>query len=119
MPQAIPLEKFAQVTLDASGNGTVSLGPAKFNESWQIDTVSTSVSTNVGAGGIIQEPQFAAYRDNVSQSALIGGTYSGSFDYDNAFNYTVYSGRLIAFQWTGGVPGATASVHLYGTDNFA
>lgn len=115
--QTIPLDQYGTVTLDGSGNGTITLGPAKSNERWEVNGVAVSVSANM-VGLVVFEPQLKAYRDVVSVTTLIGGTYSGSFDSDSAFNYVVYPGRKIAFQWTGGVPGATAAVRLSGNDVF-
>ena|ERR1700761_4645047 len=110
--QTIPLDQYGSVTLDANGQGTVTLGPAKPNERWEIQSVAVSVSSNTN------EPMAKCYRDIVSQTALIGGTYSGSFDYDSAFNYTVFPGRKLVVQWTGGDIGATASVRISGNDVF-
>lgn len=110
--QKIPLDQYATVTLNGSGTGTVVLGPAKSNERWEVSTVSFSVSSNNS------EPTAKCYRDNVSNTTFIGGTYSGSFDSDPAFNFTVYPGRKLAIQWTNGDPGAIATVRLYGDDVF-
>lgn len=115
--QTLPLDQYGTVTLDAGGNGTIVLGPAKSNERWDISTVAVSVS-NTNFFGTVLEPIMKAYRDSVSPTSIIGGTYSGSFDSDTAFNFVVYPGRKIAFQWTGGVPGAIATVRLYGSDVF-
>lgn len=110
--QTIPLDQYGMVTLDGAGSGTVVLGPAKSNERWSIASMAIQVSTNA------LEPQFKAYRDSVSPTTFIGGSDSGSNDYDSSFNFVVYSGRKIACQWTGGDPGAIATVRLYGDDIF-
>lgn len=112
MPSEIPLDQIATVVLDGSGYGVVTLGPAKFNESWLIEGLSVNVSTNTN------EPKASIYRDQVSQTTLINGTYSGSFDTDPAFNYELQSGRKVAVEWEGGDAGAVATVRLWGKDRF-
>ena len=64
------------------------------------------------------EPKASVYRDQVSQTTLINGSYSGSFDTDPAFNFELQGGRKIAIEWSGGDIGAIATVRLWGKDRF-
>lgn len=112
MQGEFPLDAYGTVTLDSNGQGTVTLGPAKFNESWEVEGASVNVTSNTN------EPQVRFYRDQVSTTTLINGSYSGSFDADPAFNHTVYPQRKLAVQWTGGDAGAIATVRLFGKDRF-
>lgn len=106
----IPLAEYAQVTLDANGNGAVQIGPEKQRESWMIQSMSVSVSSNTN------EPTFKVYRGSSSAiTSLISGTYAGSFDTDTTFNYMLEENGKLTCVWTGGDAGALATVVVHGT----
>jgi hypothetical protein len=108
-----PLSEYAQVVLDANGNGAVQIGPDKSNESWQIQVCTVSVSSNAS------EPQFRVYfGSSTAITSLIQGTYAGSFDTDTTFNYTLNNSGKLTCVWTGGDPGATATVTFHGQQVF-
>lgn len=108
-----PLSQYGQVVLDSSGNGALQIGPDKFNETWKVEVVTVNVSSNV------LEPTFKMYRGTSTDiTALISGTYAGSFDTDSQFNYTVQPNEKLTCVWEGGDVGATATVVLHGRQMF-
>lgn len=106
------LAEYAQVTLDVNGTGAVQIGPDKFNESWQIDVCAV----NVNVPSASKQSRFTIYKgSSTAITSLVNGTYSGNFDSDTAFNQTLKSGNIYTCVWTGGVPGAVATVVFHGT----
>lgn len=112
--QNVPLYESAFTTLDSNGNGSVRLGPDGAAGLWHPEIASVSVSTNnleadcsiyAGAAPI---PQW-----------FVEGTHSGSTG-DSTDRVT---GKVIArtklpyiwAAWTGGDPGAQATLNISGT----
>lgn len=98
----------SKVTLDGSGNGTVTLGPGRPNMRWVIKGISVQVSSNVN------EPVANIYRGSVNPGSFISGTYNGSNDADNELNETLYPGEFLTVQWTDGDSGAQATASYRG-----
>jgi hypothetical protein len=106
-----PLEHaFATVTLNGSGNGTASIGPTRVRERWYPSIVSVSVSSNAS------EPACKTYRGpQITDAAFVDGTYTGSSDSTDSFQGTeLHAGDKVWAVWTGGDPGATATVTVTG-----
>lgn len=97
-----------QCTLDANGNGQVILTPPGIN--WQIETTSVSVTTSV------KQPVFQMYRNSVSPSSFLQGSYSGALDSSDTGIY-VFTGQTIIGVWTGGDVGSIAVLRLEGTQD--
>lgn len=103
------LDTFAAVTLDGSGNGTASAGP-NVAEQWSGVSVYVSVATNAAeASGTLYLGSGLAPGEALAQTATAssGDTYVG--------NEVVQLGQKYRFRWTGGDPGALATMSLYGT----
>jgi hypothetical protein len=106
-----PLTRSVSTVLGAAGGGTVSTGPQVTNEMWNVTVASVSCSTNgseatcrIYAGGYI------------SQGAFIDGTTWGSTgDSTTNFATPVYTGQQVFAAWTGGDPGAIATLVVQGT----
>jgi hypothetical protein len=98
----------ASVTLNASGNGTVYLGPTMPGVLWNVANVACFTSTAVSV------PTFQLYSPSVSATNFIGGSYSGNQDSDN-INIILYPGLQLIGVWTGGDSGAIATMSVYGT----
>lgn len=96
------LDEVGQVTLDASGNGTVELSPTSSRIAWWVTLAAVSVSSNT------REPVCSIYHN----SKLLGATYTGSNDQIGP-DIMVRNGKLRAV-WTGGDAGATAQLSLNG-----
>jgi hypothetical protein len=110
----VQLNQSASVTLNGSGNGTVQLGPISARETWQPATVHVSVSTNTN------EAQCSIYAGNsVSPNTFRDATFSGSTgdSTDRVSADTITCGWYIWAVWTGGDPGARATVNVTGTNN--
>ena len=110
MQGTAPLSTFKQVTLDASGNGTVALGPSGFGELWTEIVVSVHTSTNIAEAtcrvytGPSADPQYFS-----------DGTTNGSTgDATSSIPPAVTTGQNITAVWSGGDPGATAYLTLSG-----
>lgn len=105
--QQIQLAESGSVTLDASGNGTVTIGPYRANQVWKVSIISVMTSTAT------LSPQARVYLG--SRATYLGGTYTGDNDSSEyAQPVILRRGQQIIVDWTGGDVGATATVNLYG-----
>ncbi len=102
------LDEAVAVVLNAAGFGQVTIGPRRPLQTWRVTTVAVSVTTNVA------EPVFRLFLGNPVPSNLIGGSYSGSNDSDNQLSALLRSGNVLTGTWTGGDPGARATMSIYG-----
>ena len=100
-----PLDVSLSVRLNASGNGTVKLGPTSANQTWNVTNAAVSVSTNT------LEPTAVLYLN--SKASKLAGTYTGSND-STGLDETLRNGFIIC-EWTGGDPGAIATLSLQGS----
>jgi hypothetical protein len=110
MSLTVPLDAYASVTLNGSGNGTVSVGPNVPGVIWFPSTaaVSTSTGTNVPLAFLYQGI-------SASASSLISATYTGSADSTDLPSQPMYSGTQLICKWTGGDAGAVATLSVFGT----
>jgi hypothetical protein len=106
MTTAYPISLSSTVKLNSSGNGTCpGLGPIAPGETWNVTLISVQCSTNVV--------------ESVAQvffnGALIGTTLTGSTgDADSAITQPMSTGQTMTATWTGGDPGATATMTVIG-----
>lgn len=105
-PTALPLDEYANVTLNASGAGQVTFSTPSGRVTWVVEGVSVSVSSNTN------EPTAVLYHNGLA--GMIAGTSTGSNDSIGGLNLTVRNGFLM-IQWLGGDAGAIASAHLTGS----
>lgn len=111
MSTSIPLSVSASVTLNGSGDGTVSIGPSHVGEVWYPSTVAVSVATNVSEALGYLYVGLAASAGN-----LVGTTATASTgDSDDLPGMPVYVGTFIIFSWTGGDAGELATMSVFGT----
>jgi hypothetical protein len=94
-----------RAVLDASGNGTASVGP--MGADWVIRTTTVSTSTQV------RKPQANTYRGGVSQANLVDGSSSGQGDTSDTV-VLLQPGEQLSCVWTGGDVGATAFLRVTG-----
>lgn len=105
----IPLQESVSVTLDGSGNGKATIGPVNQFQTWNVTNEGCTVTTNVN------EPQFRLFQSNgTSAGTYLGGSNQGSND-SASIDVTLYPGMKLTGQWTGGDPGAVATLALQGT----
>lgn len=107
MPQ-VTLTETVTVTLDGSGNGTVSTGPTGPNETWLPSNVSVICSTNVAEAtckvyaGPAASPQW--FKD-----ITVDGSTGDATD---RCNIPIPKGWFVWAVWTGGDAGATATLNV-------
>lgn len=106
------LSESVSVQLDGSGNGTAKTGPLSARETWQPSNVHVSVSTatneavcNIYVGDAAQQRNF--------RDATFTGSSGDSSDRVNADTVTV--GAYVWAVWTGGDPGAMATLSVTGS----
>jgi hypothetical protein len=113
-PLGLPLNETGQVILDGAGNGTLRMYPDGSHEHWQPALASVKVAT------AIAEAQCRIYAGPTpTDDNFIDGTLSGSTgdstdrvsSYDIARTRTPYLWAV----WTGGDPGAQATMVVNGT----
>jgi hypothetical protein len=99
------------VTLNASGTGTVSLGPdsARGPATWRVDGVI--LQTN--RPGQAPIPRAVVYLDEEATERAQGLSYDGSFAQGRC-NLTVTRGQKLVCTWTGGQAGDQAVMTLTG-----
>lgn len=106
------LDVFASVVLDASGNGTASIGP-QVSESWDGLSVYVSVATAVAeAAGTLYLGSGLSAGEALAQTATAS---SGDTWASVSGDETVQLGQKLTFAWTGGDPGALATMSVFGT----
>ncbi len=101
-----PLTRTASVTLDGSGNGTAPIGPAITNEVWTVGVASVSVATNNAE---------ATCKTYAGGNFVDGTTWGSTGDSTSNFAAPVYTGQQVSAVWTGGDPGAVATLVVTGT----
>lgn len=110
MGQELRLDTYGTVTLDASGNGTVKLGPVQ-GVMWKPENAAVSTTTSV------KFPKCDIYVGGSSTPGqLVDSTYTGNSDASGKVGGTVvYPGQYIWAVWSGGDVGATATLSISGT----
>ena len=109
--KTIPLQAFAQVTLDGNGNGTAGIGPLSGGERWpggynvavHASTNNNEAQCNVFTGGSA-DPQW------FSDATTWGSTGDSTTN-----TRPLAVGQQVFATWTGGDPGAVAYLVVTGT----
>lgn len=110
---AVPLSEFVTITLDASGNGTAKLGPAAHGLVWKPTTASIKMSGPTPTG---MATLFLYVGGSATDSNFVDSTYdvqNDSTDRVNGQELTI--GQYIWAVWSGGNPGARATLTINGT----
>jgi hypothetical protein len=104
-----PLDKFGTVALDASGNGSVSLGPdaSRGPATWTVDTVIW-VTSRPGKAPI---PRIVVATNTGDLKCV---SYDGSFGQGTG-SAVLTRGQSLVATWTGGQAGDTATFTVSGT----
>lgn len=106
MAEKSPFRKSVQTTLDASGNGSVQIGPAYYNQTWEVKSYAVEQQTSAADP---DEPECRYYAADV----LLDATYTGSLN-GGSFETTLLPNQVCRAEWTGGEPGATAILTIQG-----
>lgn len=108
MTQILQLLKSGNVTLDASGAGTTVLGPERGGESWTVDRIAVQCTS-------ADQTDCAIYRDVISTQTELFGSRSGNQDVATGTPpLEIAPSSRIIVAWSGGTPGAIATVVLEG-----
>lgn len=108
--QTYPLDQFASVVLDASGNGYAELGPTRVKEHWQPISVYVSVAT-----AVLQATAFLYIGTAIQNSTLQASTILGSTgDTCGVPGLDMPSGYKLFVKWAGGDAGQLATMHVIG-----
>lgn len=106
-----PLNEAASVALNGAGAGTVSMAPHSVSQIWRLSVAAVKVSSAV------LEPQCSIYIGSQPIDAFfVDGTFTGSLDStDSVANFPISRGQKIWAVWSGGDPGAIATLSVLGT----
>ena len=117
MSKTVPLNASARVTLDASGNGQVSIGPANLRERWIAKNVA--VATAQAVGSVVNDAACQIFYGSTSNLGdLIDSTLTGSSgdSTDAAASVgDIHNGQVITAVWAAGDAGAVAVISVFGT----
>lgn len=104
------LMEYASVVLDASGNGRVAIGPKVVREKWSPSQATVSVSSTV------LESKCAIYLGvGRVPGQKLGESRTGSSGDTYGFGaLALQPGQHIVAVWTGGDPGALATIGVFG-----
>ena len=106
------LDKDGRVTLDASGNGTVTLQPEGFR-TWRVTVINVRTTQGVTTTPI---PQCTVYLGAKGDGNIVAQTYMGNRSTATG-DITVQPSQPLLIEWTNGVAGTTATVSLYDTQS--
>ena len=110
-----PALNSVSVTLDANGDGTVSLGPQHVREHFQVDSASVAVAPLAGQTAPLKQAACSVYvGTSVNASTFFGTSVTGSTGDTCSVNGDLQTGQLVWAVWTGGDVGAVATMSLNG-----
>lgn len=110
----LPLSVKAYTVLDGSGNGTASIGPESFGESWSGLAAAVKVATNAA------EATCSVYAGAAATPGYFAGATTWGSTGDSTTNLPVVKvGGQVFAAWAGGDPGARATLTVTGTRTVA
>jgi len=110
----LPLNAKAYVILDGDGNGTASIGPQSPGEQWLDLLASVRVATSTN------EAICSTYAGAAATPGYFAGATTWGSTGDSTSNMpTVQVGGNVFAVWTGGDPGAQATLTVTGTRKVA
>jgi hypothetical protein len=109
----VPLQVSGQVTLDGSGNGQVQLGPTLAGTSWSPSNVGILVAPVSQTVVSV----FKVYNGAPQPQNFIGGTYTGDSNSSAITVPDMHPGAVLTGVWSGGNPGARATMTVTGMQN--
>lgn len=117
IPRPLGEDVFASVTLDGTGSGTVSLGPRRVREHWQLTYAAVSVTPPPGQQYPVKDAQCQLYMGaGASPGHLISQTGTGSSgDTCGLGVMDIQTGTVLIAKWTNGDAGQVATLSLGGT----
>lgn len=111
--RTLTFTRSAVITLDGTGGGIAELGPTLPGEVWQPSSAAISMTGNAPAG----VATCLLYAGNgVSASTLVDSTYQVTGAASSMLSGQVlYPGQQVFAVWSGGNPGAIATLTVTGT----
>ena len=114
MSRQLPLKAKAYAVLDGDGNGTAYVGPLSPGESWSNLQASVKVATNNS------EAECSTYAGAAATPGYFCGATTWGSTGDSTTNLPVVKvGGNVFAVWTGGDPGAQATLTVTGTKTVA
>ena len=110
---SVPLSVSGSVVLDGTGSGQVQLGPVLAGVSWTPGTVAVIVAP----ASLAVVSQFYLYLGSVQPANFIGGSYTGDVNSSAVSVPDMHPGQVLTGVWTGGNPGAKATMTVTGMQN--
>lgn len=107
MGRHIPLATSAQAVFTAAGVATATLAPTVFGSSWNVERIIISTTSALAS-------KFTVYKNVISPAGQLDSTDSGNGDTDET-SIDLQTLDTLYFVWSGGTPGARATVSIYGT----
>lgn len=95
------------VVLNASGTGTVTIGPTYYGEQWHVTNLVVTVSSAT------LRPMAKVYLGPAVASNQQDSTFSGDNDSSDTV-YDLFASQVLTIVWTGGDVGATATATVAG-----
>lgn len=110
---SVPLSVSGSVVLSGAGAGQVQLGPVLAGTTWTPGNVAVLVAPT--SQTVVS--QFYLYRGNAQAANFIGGSYTGDVNSSGITVPDMHPGDVLTGVWTGGNPGATATMTITGSQN--
>lgn len=108
----VSLSDFGTVTLDAAGNGTARIGPTAHGVVWRPDVASIRMTGAIPAG---LATCFVYAGSTATDDNFVDSTYDvTSASTGNVTGQELRLGQYVFAKWSGGNPGALATVTVSG-----
>jgi hypothetical protein len=104
--RSVPLDESASGVFDTVGTAVVQIGPSR-RQVWHTSNVAVVTDSALSTAARV-------YRGSVAPGNYLAGTHSGNGD-NAPLEVTLTPGALLTVVWSGGTPGARATVSLYGS----
>lgn len=102
----LPLDTNRTVVFDSSGTARITIGPSVYGETWRVRRMTVTSDSAADSDARV-------YLNAEIDSRLVAGTWSGNRDF-NETDITMQTLDRFICVWTGGTPGARASLLLQG-----
>lgn len=104
--RVLPLDESASGVFNSSGVATVQIGPVR-RQTWRPENIGVTTTSTTAT-------EARVYQGSAS-GTFYAGTYSGNRDNAPASGLRLSPGQVLTVVWSGGTPGARATVTLAGT----
>lgn len=123
-PATVPIEAYTHFdwsaltnpaqsgVIPASGTVTVQVGPSGLGTVWQVSQASLSTTT-----GALDTSTATLYAGQLGLATVVAAqSYAGGGDSGGLNDAVLYPGQYVICTWTGGTPGAVATLVVYGKE---